>query len=179
MSSSKPNYRCDSGYGERFRNLNVEDSGGGELDNVVAGAQYLIDRGPRRSSAHRPSAVASHGGTMVAYAITKHPALFKVALELFGVTDRASYNERTNRNAAIRWMRKMGGTPFQKPNVYRKANIPAGRSEDHSTGARHARRRRSSSAAVRVDAVRRGVEEGREGPRLRDLPERRSRILPA
>ena len=36
----KPNYRGSSGYGERFRNLNVEDSGGGELDDVVAGAQY-------------------------------------------------------------------------------------------------------------------------------------------
>jgi hypothetical protein len=34
------------GYGEKFRNLNGEDSGGGELDDVVAGAQYLIDRRP-------------------------------------------------------------------------------------------------------------------------------------
>jgi dipeptidyl aminopeptidase/acylaminoacyl peptidase len=49
--------------------------------------------------------------------------VFKVALELFGVTDRASYNERTNRTAAVRWMRKMGGTPLEKPEVYRKANI--------------------------------------------------------
>ena len=60
---------------------------------------------------------------MVAYAVTKHPALFKAALELYGVTDRATYNERTNRNAAIRWTRKMGGTPLEKPDVYRKANV--------------------------------------------------------
>jgi dipeptidyl aminopeptidase/acylaminoacyl peptidase len=118
----EPNYRGSSGYGERFRNLNVEDSGGGELDDVVAGAQYLVDKG-LADPARIGIGGGSHGGTMVAYAITKHPALFKAALELYGVTDRASYNERTNRNAAIRWMRKMGGTPLEKPEVYRKANI--------------------------------------------------------
>ena len=35
----EPNYRGSSGYGEKFRNLNVEDSGGGEMDDVAAGAQ--------------------------------------------------------------------------------------------------------------------------------------------
>jgi dipeptidyl aminopeptidase/acylaminoacyl peptidase len=118
----KPNYRGSSGYGERFRNLNVEDSGGGELDDVVAGLQALVAQGIAD-----PARVAigggSHGGTMVAYAVTKQPALFKAAIELYGVTDRASYNERTNRNAAIRWARKMGGTPQEKPDVYRKANV--------------------------------------------------------
>jgi dipeptidyl aminopeptidase/acylaminoacyl peptidase len=118
----KPNYRGSSGYGEHFRNLNVEDSGGGELDDVVAAAQFAIAQ--RHAD---PARVAigggSHGGTIVAYAVTKQPALFKAAIEMYGVTDRASYNERTNRNAAIRWARKMGGTPQEKPEIYRKANI--------------------------------------------------------
>jgi dipeptidyl aminopeptidase/acylaminoacyl peptidase len=60
---------------------------------------------------------------MVAYAVTKYPELFQAAIELFGVVDRASYIERTNQNAALRWMLKMGGTPEQKPTVYRKANV--------------------------------------------------------
>lgn len=118
----KPNYRGSSGYGERFRNLNVEDSGGGELQDVIAVARAVVASGladPERLAIGG----GSHGGTMVAYAITKEPALFKAALELYGVVDRASYNERTNRNAAIRWMRKMGGTPTEKPDVYRKANV--------------------------------------------------------
>jgi dipeptidyl aminopeptidase/acylaminoacyl peptidase len=58
----------------------------------------------------------------VAYAVTKHPDLFKAAIELYGVVDRATFNERTNRNSAIRWMMKMGGSPDEKPDVYRKAN---------------------------------------------------------
>jgi dipeptidyl aminopeptidase/acylaminoacyl peptidase len=120
----EPNYRGSAGYGEKFRNLNVEDSGGGEMDDVAAGAQYLIGQGIAD-----PARIAigggSHGGTMAAYAVTKYPDMFKCAIELFGVVDRATYNERTNRNAAIRWTMKMGGTPDQKPDVYRKANALA------------------------------------------------------
>jgi dipeptidyl aminopeptidase/acylaminoacyl peptidase len=118
----KPNYRGSSGYGERFRNLNVEDSGGGELHDVVAGAQFLVAQGFAD-----PGRIAigggSHGGTMVAYAVTRQPALFKAAIELYGVADRATFLERTNRNSAVRWARKMGGSPEEKPDVYRKANV--------------------------------------------------------
>jgi dipeptidyl aminopeptidase/acylaminoacyl peptidase len=120
----EPNYRGSTGYGEKFRNLNVEDSGGGEMDDVAAGAQYLIAQGladPKRMAIGG----GSHGGTMVAYAVTKYPDLFQAAIELYGVVDRATFIERTNRNSAIRWMAKMGGTPAQKPEVYRKAEILA------------------------------------------------------
>jgi len=117
----EPNYRGSTGYGEKFRNLNVEDSGGGEMDDVAAGADYLVKEGladPKRLAIGG----GSHGGTMVAYAVTKYPDLFAAAIELYGVVDRATFNERTNRNSAIRWAMKMGGSPDEKPEVYRKAN---------------------------------------------------------
>lgn len=117
----EPNYRGSTGYGEKFRNMNVEDSGGGEMDDVAMGADYIVKQGladPKRLAIGG----GSHGGTMVAYAVTKYPDLFAAAIELYGVVDRASYNERTNRNAAIRWAMKMGGTPEEKPEVYRKAD---------------------------------------------------------
>ena len=117
----QPNYRGSTGYGEKFRNLNVEDSGGGEMDDVAAGAEYLVKQGmadPKRLAIGG----GSHGGTMVGYAVTKYPDLFAAAIELYGVVDRATFNERTNRNTAIRWMMKMGGAPEEKPEVYRKAN---------------------------------------------------------
>jgi dipeptidyl aminopeptidase/acylaminoacyl peptidase len=120
----EPNYRGSTGYGEKFRNLNVEDSGGGEMDDVAAGADYLVTQG--MADAKRLAiGGGSHGGTMVGYAVTKHPDLFVCAIELYGVVDRATFNERTNRNSAIRWMMKMGGTPEEKPEVYRKANTLA------------------------------------------------------
>ncbi len=117
----EPNYRGSSGYGEKFRNLNVEDSGGGEMDDVAGGAQYLVDQGIGDSK-RLAIGGGSHGGTMTAYAVTKYPALFAAAIEMYGVVDRATFVERTNRNSAIRWMMKMGGTPAEKPEVYRHAN---------------------------------------------------------
>jgi dipeptidyl aminopeptidase/acylaminoacyl peptidase len=117
----EPNYRGSTGYGEKFRNMNVEDSGGGEMDDVAMGVDYLVKQGladPKKLAIGG----GSHGGTMVAYAVTKYPDLFAAAIELYGVVDRATFNERTNRNSAIRWAMKMGGSPEEKPDVYRKAN---------------------------------------------------------
>ena len=117
----EPNYRGSTGYGEKFRNMNVEESGNGEMDDVAAGANYLVAQGladPKRLAIGG----GSHGGTMVAYAVTKYPDLFAAAIELYGVVDRATFNERTNRNSAVRWAMKMGGSPEEKPGVYRNAD---------------------------------------------------------
>jgi dipeptidyl aminopeptidase/acylaminoacyl peptidase len=117
-----PNYRGSTGYGEKFRNLNVEDSGGGEVQDVSSAVQYLIDQGladPKRIAIGG----GSHGGTEVNYAVTKLPDTFAAAISLFGVSDRATFLERTNRNSVIRWETKMGGSPAEKPAVYRQANI--------------------------------------------------------
>jgi dipeptidyl aminopeptidase/acylaminoacyl peptidase len=117
-----PNYRGSTGYGEKFRNLNVEDSGGGEVEDVAAGAQYLVSQGLADKDRIGIGG-GSHGGTMVAYEVTKQPELWHAAIELYGVVDRAAFIERTNRPSAIRWTDKMGGPPEQKPEVYKKANI--------------------------------------------------------
>ena len=118
----EPNFRGSTGYGERFRNANVEDSGGGEIDDIAASVQYLVDTGladPKRVSISG----GSHGGTVVANAVAKYPDLFAVGVEKFGVVDRALFLRYTNRNSAIRWETKMGGTADEKPAVYRKANV--------------------------------------------------------
>lgn len=118
----QPNFRGSTGYGERFRNLNVEDSGGGEIDDVAAGVKYLVDQG-LADSKRVAIGGGSHGGTVVANAVTKLPGLFAAGLELYGVVDRALFLQYTNRNSKIRWETKMGGPPDAKPAVYRKANI--------------------------------------------------------
>ncbi|AXC15390.1 peptidase S9, prolyl oligopeptidase active site region [Acidisarcina polymorpha] len=118
----EPNFRGSTGYGEKFRNLNVEDSGGGEIDDIGAAVGYLVQQGlgdPKRVAIGG----GSHGGTVVANAVTKLPDTFAAGLELFGVVDRALFLQYTNRNSKIRWETKMGGTPEEKPAVYRKANI--------------------------------------------------------
>ncbi|MBB6143639.1 dipeptidyl aminopeptidase/acylaminoacyl peptidase [Silvibacterium bohemicum] len=118
----EPNYRGSSGYGEVFRNLNVEDSNGAEVDDVATGAQYLVDRG-LADPAKLAIGGGSHGGTMTAYMVVHYPNLFAAAIELYGVVDRELFVERTNPPSSIRWMMKMGGSPTEKPEVYRRANV--------------------------------------------------------
>lgn len=120
----QPNFRGSTGYGEKFRNLNVEDSGGGEIDDVGAAAKFLADQG-LADSKRIAIGGGSHGGTVVANAVAKLPGVFAAGLELYGVVDRALFLEYTNRNSKIRWETKMGGTPEEKPAVYRKANVLA------------------------------------------------------
>jgi dipeptidyl aminopeptidase/acylaminoacyl peptidase len=118
----EPNFRGSTGYGEHFRNLNVEDSGGGEIDDIGASVRALSSKGladPKRVAIGG----GSHGGTVVANAVTKLPDTFAAAIEMFGVVDRALFLKYTNRNSRIRWETKMGGPPEAKPAVYRKANI--------------------------------------------------------
>jgi dipeptidyl aminopeptidase/acylaminoacyl peptidase len=118
----EPNYRGSNGYGEVFRNLNVEDAGGGEADDVAYGAKYLVARGlvdPKRMAIGG----ISHGATMTIYMLVRYPDLYAAAIEFAGVVDRALFNERTNMPSAIRWQMKMGGSATEKPENYRKANI--------------------------------------------------------
>jgi dipeptidyl aminopeptidase/acylaminoacyl peptidase len=118
----EPNFRGSTGYGEHFRNLNVEDSGGGEIQDIGAAVRYLVNAGladPKRLAIGG----GSHGGTVVADAVTKLPDTFAAGIEMFGVVDRALFLQYTNRNSKIRWETKMGGTPAEKPAVYRKANV--------------------------------------------------------
>jgi dipeptidyl aminopeptidase/acylaminoacyl peptidase len=118
----EPNYRGSTGYGEVFRNLNVEDSNGGEVDDVATGAEYLVTRG-LADPARLAIGGGSHGGTMTAYMVVHYPDLFAAAIELYGVVDRKLFVERTNPPSSVRWMMKMGGTPTEKPEVYRRANV--------------------------------------------------------
>jgi dipeptidyl aminopeptidase/acylaminoacyl peptidase len=118
----EPNYRGSTGYGETFRNLNVEDSNGGEVDDVAAGAQYVVSEG-LADPARLAIGGGSHGGTMTAYMVVHYPELFAAAIELYGVVDRDLFVQRTNPNSSVRWMMKMGGAPSEKPDVYKRANV--------------------------------------------------------
>lgn len=118
----EPNFRGSTGYGERFRNANVEDSGGAEIDDIQASVDYLMREGLTDRTRVGISG-GSHGGTVVANAVAKLPDTFAVGIEKFGVVDRALFLRYANRNSAIRWETKMGGPPELKPAVYRKANV--------------------------------------------------------
>jgi hypothetical protein len=103
----EPNFRGSTGYGEHFRNLNVEDSGGGEIEDIGAAVSYLVNAGladPKR----------------VAIAVTKLPGTFAAGIECLELsTERSSFSTPTA-TPGFRWETKMGGTPAEDPAVYQK-----------------------------------------------------------
>lgn len=70
-----PNYRGSTGYGRAFQEANRFDMGGGDMRDIVRGAEYLVERGladPRRIAISG----VSYGGYLTMTALTKHPDVF-------------------------------------------------------------------------------------------------------
>lgn len=66
-----PNFRGSTGFGRVFQEANKRDLGGGDLRDVVAAAQYLVDSGhvdPRRVAVMG----GSYGGYLTLMALAKH-----------------------------------------------------------------------------------------------------------
>jgi dipeptidyl aminopeptidase/acylaminoacyl peptidase len=82
----EPNVRGSTGYGREFRELNRLDWGGGDLEDVVAAADYLkslpyVD--PERLAIWG----GSYGGYMTFLATVKRPEPWKAAVAWVGITD--------------------------------------------------------------------------------------------
>jgi dipeptidyl aminopeptidase/acylaminoacyl peptidase len=65
-----PNPRGSAGYGQAFARANVHDIGGGELQDVLAGVDALIERGVADEQRLGVTG-ASHGGYLTNWAITQ------------------------------------------------------------------------------------------------------------
>jgi dipeptidyl aminopeptidase/acylaminoacyl peptidase len=81
-----PNFRGSTGYGERFRKLDLGDPGGGDLEDVVYATRWAINNGIAD-----PGRVAivgySYGGYMTFMAMVKYPELWRCGVAGAGVTD--------------------------------------------------------------------------------------------
>jgi dipeptidyl aminopeptidase/acylaminoacyl peptidase len=81
-----PNVRGSTGYGKEFREANLNDWGGGDLEDVAAGARYLMslpEVDPDRIGIYG----GSYGGYMTYIATVKQPDLWKAACAAVGITD--------------------------------------------------------------------------------------------
>jgi dipeptidyl aminopeptidase/acylaminoacyl peptidase len=81
-----PNVRGSTGYGKEFREANLNDWGGGDLEDVVAGARYLMSL-PEVSPERIGIFGVSYGGYMTYMATVKKPELWKVGCASVGMTD--------------------------------------------------------------------------------------------
>lgn len=89
-----PNPRGSAGRGQPFARANVGDVGGGDLDDILAGVDALVDAGVADRDRVGITGV-SYGGFMSGWAITQS-ARFAAAVPVAGISDWISFHFTTN-----------------------------------------------------------------------------------
>lgn len=114
----RPNFRGSTGYGRAFQEANVKDLGGGDLEDVVAGARFLVDTGyvhPKRIGITG----GSYGGFMTLMALGKRPEVFAAGVNEFGIINWFSMWE--NSVGGLReYQRALVGDPVADKALYEK-----------------------------------------------------------
>ncbi len=108
------------GYGASYEQANYRDYGGGELDDVVTGAQALAAR-----AQIDPRLIAcwggSYGGYMTMLAITKTPDVCSAGISLYGVSDWATFLKQSKRKLwRMRLVAKLGD-PAKDPDLWNRS----------------------------------------------------------
>ena len=90
-----PNYRGGTGYGRAWRTVSDHDLGGADMEDILAGARWLL-----RTKRARPGRLGifgvSYGGYAVAHCLEKAPDLWAVGVSVVGYFNwfTATTNER-------------------------------------------------------------------------------------
>ncbi len=114
----RPNPRGSTGYGLKFRQAVVEDWGGLDFQDLMAGVDQLIARGVAD-----PDKLAvmgwSYGGYMTAWTITQ-TTRFRAAAIGAGITNHVSMYG--TQDIPTVYEDYFGGTPWQQPAVYARSS---------------------------------------------------------
>ena len=102
-----PNVRGSSGFGVEFEELNNGDWGRGDLKDLVAGVQELIQRPEIRGDRIGIWGV-SYGGFLTLAAIGQYPDLFRCAVEAVGMPDLEMLYRETNIEGVTYLERELG-----------------------------------------------------------------------
>jgi dipeptidyl aminopeptidase/acylaminoacyl peptidase len=113
-----PNFRGSTGYGAEFRNLDLSDPGGGDLEDIVVGAKWLAKRRDIDSSKIAVMG-GSYGGFMTLIALTKKPEVFAAGVALVPVTDWQEMYELSDAEYRKFMEELFEGTPEEKGKLYR------------------------------------------------------------
>jgi dipeptidyl aminopeptidase/acylaminoacyl peptidase len=81
-----PNFRGSTGYGTEFLYLDIGDLGGGDLEDIVHGAEWLKNQ-PEIDSTKIGIFGGSYGGYMTLIALTKKPEVFATGISMVPVVD--------------------------------------------------------------------------------------------
>jgi len=114
-----PNFRGSTGYGAEFRNMDLSDPGGGDLEDVVSGAEWLRKQ-PEINKSKITIAGGSYGGFMTLIALTKKPKVFAAGVAIVPVADWAEMYELSDA-AFRRFMEELfEGSPEKRGELYRE-----------------------------------------------------------
>lgn len=113
-----PNFRGSTGYGAEFRDMDLSDPGGGDLEDVVSGGEWL-GKQPEIDSSKVAIMGGSYGGFMTLIALTKKPEAFAAGVAIVPVTDWPEMYELSDA-AFRRFMEELfEGTPQEREELYR------------------------------------------------------------
>ena len=113
----EPNPRGSTGYGQKFIDEINGDWGGKPFDDVMAVTDHVVADMPYADGSRLTAAGGSYGGYMVDW-ILGHTQRFKALISHAGVYDLTSEFGATDELWFPLW--EMGGTPWDKPDDYRK-----------------------------------------------------------
>ncbi len=114
----EPNYRGSTGYGEKFRSLNVRNLGVGDIWDVESGVDHLIAKG--MADPQKFGAMGwSQGGYISAFLAT-NSTKFKAISDGAGISDWVTYYVNTDIHPFTRHYLK--ATPWDDMEIYRKTS---------------------------------------------------------
>jgi dipeptidyl aminopeptidase/acylaminoacyl peptidase len=113
----EPNPRGSTGYGQKFIDEINGDWGGKPFDDIMAVTDHVVADMPYADGSRLTAAGGSYGGYMVDW-ILGHTQRFKALISHAGVYDLTSEFGATDELWFPLW--EMGGTPWDKPDEYRK-----------------------------------------------------------
>jgi dipeptidyl aminopeptidase/acylaminoacyl peptidase len=115
-----PEYRGSIGYGKPF--YDAIDYGGAEVDDVVTAATVVAAKYPAVDPGRIGIIGWSHGGLITLLGIFRYPTTFRAAAALVPVTNlfqRLARKGVDSQRRAIDPQNRFGGSPSEKPQVYR------------------------------------------------------------
>jgi dipeptidyl aminopeptidase/acylaminoacyl peptidase len=111
----EPNFRGSTGYGRDFQWMNRNDWGGGDLKDVVAGANWLEQNGMADAFG---IVGGSYGGFMTLSAITQYPERWRAAVSIFGIANLVTMYTTARADMKLFQERNIG-RPDENPELYR------------------------------------------------------------
>jgi dipeptidyl aminopeptidase/acylaminoacyl peptidase len=112
----QPNVRGSTGYGKEFRELNLMDWGGKDLEDVKAGAEFL-----KTLSWVDCEKIGiwggSYGGYMTLMAVTKKPELWEAGCAWVGISHLKTFYDRSDPDFKY-WFKMMMGDPEKNSEIW-------------------------------------------------------------